>query len=461
MPLILYKGGILMKKILFSPIGGTDPISNFKDGAMLHICRVYQPDVVWLYMSKEMCEFHKKDNRYLYCLERLEEILGIEFEIHLIEKTELKQVQVFDTFIAEFREILKEINEKYEDKIIYLNVSSGTPAMKGALQTLATLSEFSMIPIQVSTPVKKINDHPEDRVNYEVEEYWELNEDNQENFENRCVQSEGLHLLSEIKKEILLKHVYAYDYVAAIQIAETVEYDLPNEVMHLLRAANCRLKLYNPGITKEMEGITYSMLPLKSDCKREIFEAVLALEIKMKKEEYGDFLRYSTPIMVNLFYYILKEQCHIDVYQYCKKDRNTYKWSREKLKRKSNDAAEEERRIRIVQAFKNAYGADGIREKVVSSAHMVQLIKEFITNKKMREELIALRAVEYDVRNLAAHQIVAVTKEWIQRKTGYEPEDIMEMIKNAVGYAGIKVKKEDWKSYDNMNMYIEKCMKEG
>lgn len=30
-----------MKKILFSPIGGTDPISNFRDGAMLHICRIF------------------------------------------------------------------------------------------------------------------------------------------------------------------------------------------------------------------------------------------------------------------------------------------------------------------------------------------------------------------------------------------------------------------------------------
>ena len=91
---------------------------------------------------------------------------------------------------------------------------------------------------------------------------------------------------------------------------------------------------------------------------------------------------------------------------------------------------------------------------------MVRLIEEFITDKKMSKELTALRVVERDVRNLAAHQIVAVTKEWIKRKTGYEPEHIMEMIKNAVGYAGIKVRKEDWKSYDNMNMYIEKCMKE-
>ena len=31
--------------ILFTPVGGTDPISstNIHDGSMLHICRVYQP----------------------------------------------------------------------------------------------------------------------------------------------------------------------------------------------------------------------------------------------------------------------------------------------------------------------------------------------------------------------------------------------------------------------------------
>lgn len=32
-----------MTRVLFSPIGGTDPISNCRDGAMLHICRVYKP----------------------------------------------------------------------------------------------------------------------------------------------------------------------------------------------------------------------------------------------------------------------------------------------------------------------------------------------------------------------------------------------------------------------------------
>ena len=39
--------------ILFTPVGGTDPISstNCKDGSMLHICRFYKPNKVIMYMS--------------------------------------------------------------------------------------------------------------------------------------------------------------------------------------------------------------------------------------------------------------------------------------------------------------------------------------------------------------------------------------------------------------------------
>ena len=47
--------------ILFSPVGGTDPIAqdNCRDGSLLHICRIYKPDIVYLYMSHEMRESGK------------------------------------------------------------------------------------------------------------------------------------------------------------------------------------------------------------------------------------------------------------------------------------------------------------------------------------------------------------------------------------------------------------------
>ena len=67
-------------KVLFSPVGGTDPITNFRDGAMLHICRHYQPDKVYLYLSKEMCELHDKCNPYIYCLKELGRLIGHHFE---------------------------------------------------------------------------------------------------------------------------------------------------------------------------------------------------------------------------------------------------------------------------------------------------------------------------------------------------------------------------------------------
>ena len=32
-------------RILFSPVGGSDPIKRMLDGPMLHCCRVYKPDI--------------------------------------------------------------------------------------------------------------------------------------------------------------------------------------------------------------------------------------------------------------------------------------------------------------------------------------------------------------------------------------------------------------------------------
>ena len=80
-------------KVLFSPIGGTDPISNFRDGAFLHICRHYKPDKVKFFMSKEIYAYHLKDNRYIYCLEKLGEKLNHKFNYEIIEKWYLNKME--------------------------------------------------------------------------------------------------------------------------------------------------------------------------------------------------------------------------------------------------------------------------------------------------------------------------------------------------------------------------------
>lgn len=193
------------KIILFSPVGGTDPISqnNLRDGSMLHICRVYKPDIVYLYMSEEILENQKKDDRYRYCLRQLEKLNGHHIEVREIERTGLVNVHDFNYYYNDFRTVLKEINETKEDgDTILLNISSGTPQMKSGLLVLVTLGEFDCKAIQVATPTHRMNEHSHQ--GFDVETAWELDEDNGPDFENRC---EEVHVpsLLRMKNEEIIK----------------------------------------------------------------------------------------------------------------------------------------------------------------------------------------------------------------------------------------------------------------
>ncbi len=111
--------------ILFTPVGGTDPISstNCRDGSMLHICRIYKPDKVIMYMTKEMLAYQEEDNRYLYCLERLAKMQKREMEYETIERRELTKVHEFDYFYQDFRVIIEQIYEKMDDTdVLLLNI---------------------------------------------------------------------------------------------------------------------------------------------------------------------------------------------------------------------------------------------------------------------------------------------------------------------------------------------------
>ena len=190
--------------ILFTPVGGTDPISstNCKDGSMLHICRFYKPNKVIMYMSKEMLDYQEEDDRYRYCLNNLAKNQKREMEYQIIERKELTNVHEVDYFYQDFRKIIYEIYEKMDTSdTLLLNVSSGTPAMKSGLLVLQTLGEFPAKVIQVATPEKKINEHY--HKDYDVKTLWELDEDNEEGAENRCKEIE-CPTLSKIKKEEII-----------------------------------------------------------------------------------------------------------------------------------------------------------------------------------------------------------------------------------------------------------------
>lgn len=85
---------------------------------------------------------------------------------------------------------------------------------------------------------------------------------------------------------------------------------------------------------------------------------------------------------------------------------------------------------------------------------MVPLINKYSDDNVLKQKIMEIMDIEQAIRNLAAHEIVSVTEEWVKEKTGFSPRQIFELIKFLIVKAGVKVSKEDWESYDKMNEII-------
>lgn len=431
------------KTILFSPVGGTDPISqnNLRDGSMLHICRVYKPDIVYLYMSGEILENQQKDDRYRYCLHQLEKYIGHSMEIREIERPDLTEVQNFDFFYNDFRQILGDLSSKAgADDTILLNVSSGSPQMKSGLLVLVTLGEFAFKAIQVSTPVRKMNEHNHE--GFDPETAWELDEDNRPDFENRCQEVQVPSLLRIKNEEIIKTLVKKYDYRAAIEAAKTMPGQMTKEYLPLLEmAADRELLKYSDALRKASKiHLPEEVFPVRSGDAIKYFEYLLNVEIKRRKGEYADFLRALTPLIADLMWDILKKQCGIDLKDYTDIRNEHRKWSRSKLAGTAVEKALQEKYYNF-------------RYDAVYSSQTECLINYFSKNPAVTDTVHTLRKID-SVRNTPAHEICSVTDEDIRRNTGCSSRQIVDIFKKALVYAGFNFKPEYWNAYDCMNEQI-------
>ena len=285
---------------------------------MLHICRYYEPDVVYLYLSKEMAENHKKDNRYVETLNLLGDFLNHKFEVHIIENPDMVEVQQYDVFYDEFRKIISEIEEQKEkEDQLLVNMASGTPGMKSALLIMATLAEYRFLPIQVSTPQKKSNLEHEERDEYDVKANWELNEDNEESAENRCQEVKCLNLMRLLKIDMIKKHLLSYDYHAALAVGKEIKDELNPVAWKWLQSADARAVLDWERMNRVLPENNGIISAVRQENKKKIlFEYLLALDLKVKRGEYADFIRGITPLIIDLLDIVLLQFCVIYVTQY-------------------------------------------------------------------------------------------------------------------------------------------------
>lgn len=434
-----------MQSVLFSPVGKSDPIRYFHDGAMLCIMRHYTPDITYLYMSKEILEDQEKDNRFLYCIGELGKKLGKNFDVNVIEKPELDNPHVFDFFIKEFKEILEDIHEKYPEIKIWLNVSSGTPAMKSALQYLSAMMNYT-IPIQVSSPQKQSNPRKDDEKNATPQELWELNESNGKD-DNRCEISKNGMMFYEIEKAQLSRLVRVYDYASAIDLSEGIIY-LPELTKQLLEAARVRLELKRSKATTIFRANGMKELLSIMNNADDLSEYILMLEILCRKKQYGDFIRAITPALTELLILYLQNKCGFNVHSYtCFDSFDVEVWDETKL---NGTKAE--------QALKAGFG-EKFNYTYITSQALYILIQAFSDNSDEILAATTLRDIEKRVRNTAAHTLKSINSDYVKKCTNYYPEEIMKLISDYNVLSGNGFSPAYRNSYDTLNDSIIKSMK--
>ena len=366
----------------------------------------------------------------------------------MIVRDELTEVQDYEYFYMEFTKCINDIVAQMDEgDELLLNVSSGTPAMRNALIILATLAEFSFQPIQVSTPLKRSNYMDENTKKYEVQEQWEFDEDNepQEGDTSRCEEIKSLNLVKLLKVNLLEKHLQAYDYTAALEIARDLKNHISVKATAMIEQANERNQLNTKRVNELAKKIEYQPMPVKNQENCDLLEYVLLLQMKVRRKEYADFIRAITPVVFELFYRVLKRQCHIDIKDYCDEKKNGLRWNPEKIKQ-----------TEVGDILQKEYAATGFRGGPVYSSQLKPLILHYSGSEKVNTLVTDLRHAEEKARNKAAHTIVSITNEKIVKWTDYTAEELLVKIQQLTLFVVPGQDGSIWDSYDRMNEAIMK-----
>lgn len=144
-------------KILFSPVGNTDPWRNDRDGAMLHIVRHYQPDLIFLFFTESIWEgTARTEGHKNYDWVKLITSISPDATVE-IKVAKIENAHDFDSYKDCFHSYLTDLEKKFPKAELILNVTSGTPQMETTLCLEYITYPNNKICVQVATPLSESN----------------------------------------------------------------------------------------------------------------------------------------------------------------------------------------------------------------------------------------------------------------------------------------------------------------
>ena len=445
----------MIEKILFSPIGGSDPINVGHDAAWLHCCRHYKPDLTVVYLSEQMLRREKNKQMYSLTLKKLNDLIGKDIQFKPEERPDLVNPQEFEDFFDDFEAILERLNSEYPDAEILVNVSSGTTAMKACLTALYHMLPFEITLIQVDGPHDEMGLERGRRStvseDYDVDEGWENNLDNLDDARNRCHVLQMLQQWKRLKLMQIKTLIDQHEYSAALTLAEDdqLKGSLPENLSKLLNAAVSRMQmdLYKAGML--FSGFDFDDgKVLRAHFKELLYqgaEMLLTMEIDLQRDDVSSCLRKVTPLLLSLIAgYLLKLGFVLEDVL----DERVMYIDKQKLSDKYSD---------VFTALGGELFKDPSFPNCIISSNNLLKILDFKYNDKTQERknISWFRDLERKVRNEIAHKPVKMTDALFKERTGYTTDEIIKRAQETFGLLNHTLFNSTyWQSYERMNKFI-------
>lgn len=413
------------KSVLFSPIGTSDPIRSQCDGPMLHIVRHIKPETVWLFLTKEMAEYHKKDDRYKKSIQR---VLP-DCKIKIIE-TDINDPSDFDACYRQFRDIIREMRETYKDYEIYVNVSSGTTQMKNVLSYEAVAGTFGVTAIQVKSPNNAANDNEEHLTNdFDIDLAFETNQDhNIPSLRSRLVIPEfkaiTLYNLS-FKIESMIK---SYNYSGALELLKNNEFLFDERLGIILKHGDLRTKLQydecfaiinNDKIKDYIDRIWF----IHDRNALKFYEFFMTMKLKQKRGELAEMILKLTPFAFELALYYLRDILKFDLEKICRVSisSNQYKLHKNQISEYDQNLLD----------FLDTKYKPFFKDCDLSLDNIIYILIYINSDPDIYNKFAVLREVESEVRNKVAHQMISVSEKNIRKLVeSRERESLVDLPKS-------------------------------
>jgi CRISPR type III-A/MTUBE-associated protein Csm6 len=437
-----------LNKILFSPIGDTDPVRFDYDGPMLHIVRYYRPEKVFLYFTKEMQEKDEAYNLYEECIKRVLPECTVEKIYSGVENA-----HYFDVFIKDFRQRINQICSDYPNSEIYLNVSSGTPQMISSLCLIAASSSFKLIPVQVGTPEKRSNAKKGYEIAKTIDEIFSnLYDEIPEFATNRCIDPGIVSFKIENLKSSALAMIRNYDYRRLYEYVKENKQLFGSRILQISEHLEKRIHLDRKAdqSIKEVEG--FNFYPVKNPAFNLLLEYYLSMAIKQKRGELSDFVLRTTPFLTRLTTDLVENHLKFKLEEITFYRNGVEFFSRKKLEKFNRCLMEY-----IEKEIKNSF-----RDGPVGLTVLIAIAK-FLTRKKQYQKTVEIvnkieffrEKVEIKLRNLIAHEIRELNELDIKKSTGKSSEGLLNDFKFVFKrFYGEQLKEEAFSIYEDINKFL-------